>query len=160
MTRRPIPEDSMANATDTRTTADQIVNLERAALDRWGNGDPGGFLELYGADISYFDPQTASRIDGHDAMVEYYRPWTDKIFIARYEMLNPRVVVDGTMALLTYNLVNYVRDENAGESVGSSWNSTVVYQQHDGAWRTIHSHWSFTRHEAFQNMTAQATGRV
>lgn len=150
----------MANATDTRTTADQIISLERAALDRWGNGDPGGFLELYGADISYFDPQTASCIDGHDAMVEYYRPWTDKIFIARYEMLNPRVVVDGTMALLTYNLVNYVRDENAGESVGSSWNSTVVYQQHDGAWRTIHSHWSFTRHEAFQNMTAQATGRV
>lgn len=147
----------MDNATDARTTADQILMLERAALDRWSDGDPGGFLDLYGADISYFDPLTTARIDGHDAMEEYYRPWTGKIYIARYEMLNPHVVVDGTMALLTYNLVNYVRDENAGESVGSCWNSTAVYQQRGGTWRTIHSHWSFTRHEAFQNMTAQAT---
>ena len=147
----------MGQATDVKSTVDQIISLERAALDRWGNGDPGGFLDLYGADISYFDPLTASRIDGHDAMADYYRPWIGKIYVARYEMLNPRVVVDGTMALLTYNLVNYVRDENAGESVGSCWNSTVVYQQRGGTWRTIHSHWSFTRHEAFQNMTAQAT---
>ena len=58
-------------------------------------------------------------------MAAYYRPWTGKIYIARYEMLNPHVVVDGTVALLTYNLVNYVRDEHAGESVGSCWNSTA-----------------------------------
>ena len=145
------------NAPDTRTNPDEIISLERAALDRWGHGDPGGFLDLYGTDISYFDPQTAARIDGHEAMVEYYRPWTGKISIARYEMLNPRVVVDGNLALLTYNLVNYVRNENAGESVGSAWNSTAVYQHRDGRWQTIHSHWSFTRHKAFQNMAAQAT---
>ena len=135
----------------------QIIALERAALDRWGRGEPAGFTERYAADVSYFDPLTAARIDGHSAMADYYRPWTGKIFISRYEMLNPNVVVDGTMALLTYNLVNYVRDENAGETVGSSWNSTVVYQQRGGTWQTIHSHWSFTRHDAFQNMSAQAT---
>ena len=58
----------MDTATDARTTADQIISLERAALDRWGNGDPGGFLELDRADMSYFDPLTAARIDGHHAM--------------------------------------------------------------------------------------------
>lgn len=26
-----------------------------------------------------------------------------------------------------------------------------------GAWQSIHSHWSFTRHQAFQTMTAEAT---
>ncbi len=63
--------------------------LERGALDRWGKGDPDGFLELYAADITYFDPVTARRIDGHQAMANYYRPWVGKIEIARYEMLNP-----------------------------------------------------------------------
>ena len=144
-------------AVDDETTTEQIVMLERAALDRWGNGDPGGFLELYSPDITYFDPLTAARLDGHRVMADYYRPWIGTIRIERYEMLNPHVVVDGSMALLTYNLVNYVRHAQGGESVGSRWNSTTVFQRHGGAWRSIHSHWSFTRHEAFQNMTAEAS---
>jgi len=91
----------MINTVDGRTSSDQILMLERGALDRWGKGDPRGFLELYAADITYFDPVTAARIDGHQAMVNYYRPWVGKIQIPHYEMLNPHVVVDGTMALLT-----------------------------------------------------------
>jgi len=141
------------------TTTDQIVQLERGALDWWGQGDPGGFLDVYGPDITYFDPVTAARIDGHDAMEDYYRPFTGKIYISRYEMLNPQVVVDGNMALLTYNLVNYSQDAADVESVGSRWNSTTVYRRVDGAWKSIHSHWSFTRHAAFQNMSADASER-
>ena len=139
------------------TTAEQIIMLERKALDRWGKGDPGGFLDLYGTDVTYFDPLTAARIDGHQAMENYYGPYVGKIHIARYEMLNPQVVIDGNMALLTYNLVNYITDDHGNESVGSRWNSTVVYLRGDDGWKTIHSHWSFTCHSAFQGMTAEAT---
>ena len=145
----------MINAGDGRTTADQILMLERGALDRWGKGDPGGFLELYGADITYFDPSTATRIDGHQEMVDYYGPWFGKIQIDRYEMCNPQVVVEGNMALLTYNLVNYIRDAKGVELVGSRWNSTTVYQYRGDTWKAIHSHWSFTRHPAFQEMTPE-----
>ena len=142
---------------EVRTDSDQILALERRALDRWGRGDPGGFLELYAADITYFDPATERRIDGHQAMVDYYRPFVGKIQIARYEMLHPHVVVDGAMALLTYNLVNYIQDARGVESVGSRWNSTTVYQHHGGRWKAIHSHWSFTRHPALQNMSVEAS---
>jgi hypothetical protein len=38
------------------STANTILGLERAALDRWGNGDPDGFLELVSTDVSYIDP--------------------------------------------------------------------------------------------------------
>lgn len=145
----------MIKTTDARTSADQILLLERAALDRWGKGDPGGFLELYAPDITYFDPVTAARIDGHEAMVNYYRPWIGKIQIPRYEMLNPHVVVDGDMALLTYNLVNYIRHASGVESAGTRWNSTTVYQRRGDTWKAIHSHWSFTRHPAFQNMSPE-----
>jgi len=101
------------------TTAADIIKLECVALDRWGKGDPGGFLAVYGADISYFDPLTALRIDGHQAMADYYQPWIGKIHVARYQMLNPQVVIDGNMALLTYNLVNYLTDAQGVEAVGS-----------------------------------------
>ena len=30
--------------------ADTIIRLERAALDRWGKGDPGGYLEIMATD--------------------------------------------------------------------------------------------------------------
>jgi len=149
----------MINTIDARASADQILMLERGALDRWGKGDPGGFLELYAADITYFDPLTATRIDGHHAMVNYYRPWIGKIEIARYDMVNPQVVIEGKMALLTYNLVNYARDAQGVESMGSCWNSTTVYQRRNGAWKATHSHWSFTRHTAFQNMSPEASER-
>lgn len=149
----------MTNPASSRTIADQILALERGALDRWGQGDPGGFLEIYAPDITYFDPATAARYDGHQVMVDYYRPFTGKILIARYEILNPHVLVDGAMALLTYNLVNYLRDDRGIESVGSRWNSTTVYQQQGEAWQAIHSHWSFTRHPALQNMTPEAAER-
>lgn len=139
--------------TSDRASADHILVLEREALDRWGKGDPGGFLALYAPEISYFDPSTSSRIDGHRAMEEYYQPWTGQIQIPRYEMRNPQVVVDGDMALLTYNLVNYILDSQGSESVGSSWNSTTVYRRHDGEWKAIHSHWSFTRHPALQALS-------
>ena len=147
----------MNNTIEAQTSADQILALERAALDRWGKGDPDGFLELYAADITYFDPLTAMRIDGHQAMEDYYHPWVGKIQVPRYEMLNPQVVVDGDMALLTYNLVNYIWDATGGESVGTRWNSTTVYKRRGDTWKAIHSHWSFTHHPAFQNLTPEAS---
>jgi ketosteroid isomerase-like protein len=147
----------MNNTSEAQTSANHILALECAALERWGKGDPGGFLEVYATDITYFDPLTARRIDGLPAMADYYNPWIGKIHVPRYEMLNPQVVIDGEMALLTYNLVNYLRDKQGNESVGTCWNSTTVYQRRDGQWKAIHSHWSFTRHPAFQNLTPETT---
>jgi len=46
----------MASAVDNLTDTEHIVMLERGALDLWGKGDPGGFLDLYSTDITYFDP--------------------------------------------------------------------------------------------------------
>jgi hypothetical protein len=47
----------MINASDLQTSTDQIVLLERKALDRWGKGDPAGFLEL-----SVLDDQRAPQL--------------------------------------------------------------------------------------------------
>jgi hypothetical protein len=44
--------------------AETIINFERAALDRWGKGDPGGYIEIMAPDVTYFDPTTKARADG------------------------------------------------------------------------------------------------
>jgi ketosteroid isomerase-like protein len=61
-------------------------------------------------------------------------------------MVNPVVHMDGNVAVLTFNLVNYGKPlGSAEEQVLARWNATEVYRATDGAWRIIHTHWSFTR---------------
>ncbi len=140
--------------------ADLILTLERGALDRWGKGDPAGYLDLYAEDVTYFDPLVGARIDGLDAMRAYYAPWAGRISVPRYEIVNAQVVAAGDLALLTYNLVNYQRGADGKESPGSRWNCTEGFRRERAQWKIVHSHWSFTRHSAFQNMTPEQSEGV
>jgi uncharacterized protein (TIGR02246 family) len=132
-------------ATQARQVADEVIAVERTALDRWGRGDPEGFLSLYADEVTYFDPMQDARIDGRAALRALYGPLAGKFTVDRYEILNPRVQRYGDVAVLTYNLQNYARQPNGTERATSRWNSSVVLRRIDGRWRTIHSHWSFTK---------------
>jgi ketosteroid isomerase-like protein len=126
--------------------ADPIVALERGALDRWGRGDPGGYLDLYARDVTYFDPQREQRIDGLAAMRKALEPIRGLVKIENYEMIAPRVDRAGDVAILTYNLVSHGRAPD-GKPVTVRWNSTAVYRQIERRWQIVHSHWSLTKPE-------------
>lgn len=81
----------LAACTAGYTAQDSIIAAERAALDRWGKGDPQGYLETYAPEITYFDPMQERRIDGIDAMRKLLFPLTGKIKVDRYEMIGPKV---------------------------------------------------------------------
>ena len=132
----------MSAADDFRP--EMIIGLERAALDRWGKGDPQGFIEVYAPDVTYFDTMSERRVDGLAAMKELLLPLTGKIKIEHYEMLNPRVQRYGDAAILSYNLISHTRAPN-GEARAVRWNSTAVYARHQGQWKIVHSHWSLTK---------------
>jgi ketosteroid isomerase-like protein len=118
---------------------EQIIAMERAALDRWGSGDPSGFLEISAEDVVYFDPYLERRIDGRDALSNYYEAIRGKVWIDRYELLNPRVHAVGDAAVLTFNYVSYSRGKE------HRWNCTEVYRRASGRWEIIQTHWSFTQ---------------
>ncbi len=128
--------------------AEHIISLERAALDRWITGDPDGYLSLYSGDATYFDPFREKRVDGLDelnARMAPMRGMTLPFTEPRYEMIDPVVQVDGNLAVLTFNLVNYGKPSGSvEETILARWNATEVYRSIDGAWRIIHTHWSFT----------------
>jgi ketosteroid isomerase-like protein len=126
--------------------SDTIISLERAALDRWGRGDPEGYLELYARDVTYFDPMREKRVDGLDAMRKLLEPIKGQVKVDRYEMIAPHVHRAGDAAILTYNLVSHGRRPDGGPVV-TRRNSTAVYGRVDGQWKILHSHWSFTTPE-------------
>jgi ketosteroid isomerase-like protein len=120
-------------------TEDEIIDLERAALVRWCKGDPSGFLEICAPDVVYFDPFTARRIDGLEALTAYYEAIRGKVSAARFELLNPLVQKTGDLAVLTFNFVSYGGSEDAFR-----WNCTEAFRRANGHWRIIQTHWSFT----------------
>lgn len=126
-----------------------IVALERAALDRWRNGDPQGYLETFAADVTYFDQTLAQRVDGLEAMKEHFIPIVGKVKIDHYEMIGTKVQHYGDVAVLSFNLVSYTKGPN-GESRTTRWNSTEVYGRIEGKWVIVHSHWSYTKPEVRQ----------
>ena len=122
-----------------------VVALERGALDRWGRGDPQGFFDIMARDQTYFDPTTARRIDGQDALKAFFAPFTGKIKIERFEMIDPKVQRSGDLAVLTFNLVSYGAQLDGGPKATVRWNSTEVYQRLAGSWKIVHSHWSYVK---------------
>lgn len=115
-----------------------ILALERRALDRWGKGDPDGFLSISAPDVTYFDPFQPTRVDGLPALKQVHAAIRGKIKIERDEIIDPKVQLFGDAAVLTYRYVSH-------SSQGTwRWNCTEVYQCLGGEWTIVHSHWSFT----------------
>lgn len=128
----------MASDLDASQDAAAIIALERAALDRWGKGDPGGFLEISAPDVVYFDPYLDLRVNGLPALTELYKTDRGKFHIDRYELLNPLVQLVGDAAVLTFNYASYSGDNTI------RWNCTEVYRRTGGHWLIIQTHWSYT----------------
>ncbi len=118
---------------------DKLVAMEKAALTRWGRGDPDGFLEILAPDVVYFEPYQELRLDGLAAMKALYETIRGQVQFDRFELLNPHVVASADLAVLTFNYVSYLGD------TASRWNCTEAYRlEPEGNWRIIQTHWSYT----------------
>jgi len=128
-------------------SAEKIIAMERGALDRWGKGDPQGYLEIMGSEATYFDPSQERRTDGLEAIKALLGPITGKVKIDRYEMINPKVQRSGDVGVLTFNLVDQGTPPGGTAPITIRWNSTAVYHRIGANWKIIHSHWSYTKPE-------------
>ncbi len=126
--------------THEQDVAATIIAMERAALDRWGKGDPSGYLEISAPDVVYFDPYQERRLDGLEALTRLYESIRGKVHIDRAELIDPKVQLCGAAAVLTFNLVSHVG------AAQIRWNCTEVYRHDEGGWRIIQTHWSITQH--------------
>jgi len=130
--------------------AQTILGIEKAINARWNNGDYTGFLEAYREDVTYFDPLTERCLIGRQAVKEHFDKYFTGALVVRSDQFDPKVVVNdaGDMAILTYNLQNYLAGKDGELQTIPLWNCTEVYRLADGKWNIAHNHWSFARHPA------------
>lgn len=146
---------SVSCASAAQDAAPDVVAMERAALDRWGRGDPQGYLEIMANEVTYFDPVQERRIDGLEAMRKMLEPITGKITVSRFDMIDPKVQRHGDSALLTFNLVSYRMRPDGQEIAIARWNSSELYGKVGGQWRIVHSHWSYIKPELKQPISEE-----
>ncbi|MFB3779291.1 MAG: DUF4440 domain-containing protein [Bryobacteraceae bacterium] len=116
-----------------------ILAQERKALDHWAQGNPLGYLDVDASDVTYFDDIAAqTRIDGLDAMRNYFTSLVGQIPVHRYEIIDPKVQLYGDVGILTFRYQAFAPD---GQPHGP-WKATSVYRLTDGEWRIVHANWS------------------
>lgn len=119
-----------------QSTEETILKMERRAMDGWREGNPDEFLKISDPEITYFHSALGLRLVGLDAVKALYETYRGRPLFDRYEMVEPKVVVSGSMAVLTYLFTT----QNG--SLTRRWYATEVYRQGSAGWRIIHSHFS------------------
>ena len=134
-----LPGGSDDPPTQADKDAQAVLAIERGAFERWAKGDLDGFLDASDPEVDYFDPFLEARLEGLPALRALYEKMQGKVQVDRWEMINPRVVVAGDMAVLTFNFVSYSKSGTVG------WNTTEVYRRKNGQWKIVHTHWALTQ---------------
>ena len=120
----------------------EVMALESAAMNRWRQGDPWGFTEISAPHVTYFDTQTPQRLNGRDALREQYARLEGKIFYDAFDFIEPRVRVQGDLAVLFYRFFSIRLNPDNSILSRVPWNCTEVFARIDGQWAIIHTHWS------------------
>jgi ketosteroid isomerase-like protein len=121
------------------SVSDVIIGLERAALDRWMQGDTSAYLALLAPDYTVFDPRLEARLTGRDAVQQFIERIRPKTPVPDYDIVNPVVQQMGDSAVLTFTFVSY----DQTRTPTSRWNFTEVYRRSENRWLIVHSHASF-----------------
>jgi uncharacterized protein (TIGR02246 family) len=124
-----------------------ILSLEKGAMERWRHGDPMGFVEISAEDIVYVDPGLTKPIVGLAEFRAYMKQVKGKIHYQGSEFIDPRVVVVGDAAAMSYNYRSSDFTPEGAIVAQTPWNATEVYFRRDGQWRIVHTHWSFIQHK-------------
>ncbi len=128
------------------TVEEVILALEQGAMERWRQGDPWGFVELSAEDITYVDPGLTRPIVGLEELGAYMKQLAGQVYYQRSEFMDPRVVVVGDAAVLSYNYRSSVVTPEGTVTSQTPWNATEVYFRRAGQWKIVHTHWSYLRH--------------
>jgi ketosteroid isomerase-like protein len=120
-----------------------IISIEKAAQDLFAKGDPSGIFNISAEEITYFDEVTKKRLNGLVELKEHYKPVIGKRILDHYDMIDPKVQIHGNTAVLTFNLIEYTKNDDI--TTQTYWNATEIFALIKGDWKIIHSHWSIPK---------------
>jgi ketosteroid isomerase-like protein len=124
-----------------------LIDMESAALERWRQGDPDGFMEIIAEDYTYFDPFINERVDGYSNIKKIYDDIRGQVSFDSFELISPNVQVYGDVAVLTFNFKSFGKLSDGTTGERTHWHTTEVFKKYDESWKLISTHWSFTNRQ-------------
>jgi hypothetical protein len=120
---------------------EQLLGLERAALDRWSGGDPMGYAMSAADDITYFDDIGAKEgVFGVESARAYLKSLAEVLPPHHYEMVGAHVQVYGDTGVLSFQY-----HPSTEEGAGTPWRASTVYVRQGDEWRMVHAHWTMMK---------------
>ncbi|MCR5537118.1 MAG: nuclear transport factor 2 family protein [Succinivibrio sp.] len=126
-----------AYSEDEKKIAEEIIALEKEALDRYFRGYMSGYLELWSKDdFTYFDANTRERTDTYEEVAAFLNNVIGtRMHADSYDFHAPRVQFGKDMAVLTYQL-------HADTSlIEMHYNVIEIFKKEHDSWQVIHSTW-------------------
>jgi ketosteroid isomerase-like protein len=124
----------------------ELMRLENGAMERWRQGDPMGWAEIAAPEVTYVDPSLTKPIVGLGEYSRYLEKLKGQILYDASDFMRPRVAVYGDLAVLTFNYQARTHKPDGTVQRHAPWNTTEVYVRTGGAWRIVHTHWSYLEH--------------
>lgn len=142
-------EDAQGETRDTgdQNSAAEIIRRETRALERWRQGDPAGYLEIYAPEVTYFDSSTPGRINGFKELKKELVRLTGKIHYDVMDFVEPSVCFYDDTAIFFFRYFSTYLNPDGTIQKRTPWNCTEVYAKIAGEWKIIHSHWSLIKGE-------------
>jgi len=123
---------------DKQSVFDNIIAQNKAAFERWYQGDPFGYLDIMADEMTYFSPFVNSILDGKSAVYAAVTPAEGQIHSPGFDIIDPKIQLGESIAVLTFILSEL--DEGGAQTAG--WKVTEVYRDVDDRWQMIHAHFS------------------
>ncbi len=118
---------------------EELTALLQAALNPYfDDSDPKEYAALFADEATYFDPNSSGKQEG-DGIQQLFGAYAGNIPPDRYEILDPSVSVYGDIAVFTFNLDTFSKDDG---SVTGRWNTTQIHSRSHVGWEMTHAHWS------------------
>lgn len=119
--------------------SEEIIALERSALDKWAHSNTMGYIDISADDVTWFDfTGDEQLVEGRNAVKKFLSPLSGQIPLHNYEIVNPKVQVYENCAILTFHWKAVTNDSKPLPG----WKATSVYYWKDGKWQQVHANWS------------------
>lgn len=127
----------------------ELLSLEVAAMDRWRQGDPQGFIQLSADEVTHFNAGTRQRLNGIDAVKDLYQEVDGTVHFDAMEFIDPTVQLHGDAAVLSFRFFATSLSRDGTIGARTPWNCTEVFVRKEGEWKIVHTHQSFIRGERY-----------
>ncbi|MEL7156452.1 MAG: nuclear transport factor 2 family protein [Actinomycetota bacterium] len=114
---------------------EEIRQLKARYCDRCDDGyDPDGIAELFTADGVWDGGRTFGRREGRDAIRKHFEGASERVAIARHQVMNPIIDVDGDTATGQWLLFQPCTDASIDGAVWLAATYHDTYRRVAGAW--------------------------